>query len=357
SATDTQVYSIDTVLPVPTLTIDDITADNILNATEAGTTIAVTGTVGGDFNTGDTVTLTVDGTDYTGTVEKGGTYSINVPGSALSADTDTTVDGSVTTTDGSGNSASATDTQLYSVDTASPVPVLSIDDITTDNVLNAAESGTTIPVTGTVGGDFNTGDTVTLIVDGTDYTGTVEKGGTYSINVPGSALSADTDVTVDGSITTTDASGNTAIATDTQLYIVDTVLPVPSISIDDITADNILNAAESVTAIPVTGTVGGDFNTGDTVTLTLDGTDYTGTVEKGGTYSINVPGSALSADTDVTVDGSVTTTDGSGNSASATDTQVYSIDTVLPVPTLTIDDITADNILNATEAGTTIAVT
>ncbi|WP_405415208.1 beta strand repeat-containing protein [Maribacter sp. Asnod1-A12] len=415
----------DATLPVPVLEIDDITADNILNAAEAGADVAVTGTVSGDFNDGDTVTLTVDGTDYTGTVDALGAYSIDIPGSKLAADADTTVDGSVTTTDTAGNSASATDTQVYSVNTtapaivintvagddiinateddspvtisgtttnvedgqiaivvlngttyspvvtagvwtfditaleaqaldptetitadvsdlggnpatqatrdiqydaALPVPILDIDDITADNILNAAEAGADVAVTGTVSGDFNDGDTVTLTVDGTDYTGTVDALGAYSIDVPGSKLAADADTTVDGSVTTTDTAGNSASATDTQLYSLDTTLPVPILEIDDITADNILNAAEAGADVAVTGTVSGDFNDGDTVTLTVDGTDYTGTVDALGAYSIDVPGSKLAADADTTVDGSVTTTDTAGNSASATDTQLYSLD-------------------------------
>ncbi|RZQ51157.1 hypothetical protein C1E23_21095, partial [Pseudoalteromonas phenolica] len=105
------------------------------------------------------------------------------------------------------------------------------------------------------------------------------------------------------------------------------------------TADNVLNAAEAGGTVAVTGQVGGDFNTGDTVTLTINGNTYTGTVNATGNYSIDVPGSDLAADPDVTVDASVTTTDGAGNSASATDTQVYSVDTTLPVPTITVDDI------------------
>jgi hypothetical protein len=40
-----------------------------INAAEAGATIAITGTVGGEFNTGDTVTITVNGNDYFGTVD------------------------------------------------------------------------------------------------------------------------------------------------------------------------------------------------------------------------------------------------------------------------------------------------
>uniref|UniRef100_UPI0026209B2B Ig-like domain-containing protein n=1 Tax=uncultured Maribacter sp. TaxID=431308 RepID=UPI0026209B2B len=105
----------DATLPVPVLEIDDITADNILNAAETGADVAVTGTVSGDFNTGDTVTLTVDGTDYTGTVDALGAYSIDVPGSKLAADADTTVDGSVTTTDTVGNISEVSETKNYSI--------------------------------------------------------------------------------------------------------------------------------------------------------------------------------------------------------------------------------------------------
>ncbi|WBX78511.1 gliding motility-associated C-terminal domain-containing protein [Tenacibaculum ovolyticum] len=357
SATDTQVYSVDADLPSPTISVDDITADSVLNAAEAGTTIAVTGTVGGDFNAGDTVTLIVNGNTYTGTVDALGNYSINVPGSDLAADPDTTVDASITTTDVAGNSASVAVTQLYSVDTDLPSPTISIDNITTDNILNAAEAGTTISVTGKVGGDFSAGDTVTLIVNGNTFTGIVDASGNYSIDVPGSDLAADPDVTVDASITTTDTAGNSASATATQIYSVNTGLLVPTISVDDITVDNILNAAEAGTTIAITGKVGGDFNAGDTVTLIVNGNTFTGTVDASGNYSIDVPGSDLAADPDVTVDASITTTDTAGNSASATAIQLYSVDTDLPAPTISVNNITEDNILNAAEEGAIIAVT
>ncbi|MEP4881522.1 beta strand repeat-containing protein, partial [Maribacter dokdonensis] len=343
-----------TTLPVPVLVIDAITADNILNATEAAADVAVTGNVTGDFNNGDTVTLTVDGTDYTGTVDASGNYSIDVPGSKLAADPDTTVDGSVTTTDTAGNSATATDTQVYSVDTVAPAITLNIDDITADNILNATEAAADVAVTGNVTGDFNNGDTVTLTVDGTDYTGIVDAAGDYSIDVPGSKLAADPDTTVDGSVTTTDTAGNSATASDTQAYSVDTVAPTITLNIDDITADNILNATEVAADVTVTGTVSGDFNTGDTVTITVDGTDYTGIVDAAGDYSIDVPGSKLAADPDTTVDGSVTTTDTAGNSATATDTQVYSVDTTSPA--IAINVVAVDDIINATEDDSPVTI-
>ena len=63
----------------------------MINAAEAGGNIAITGTVGGDAQVGDTVTLTVNGANYTGAVAVGGTFSINVPGAQLVADADYTI--------------------------------------------------------------------------------------------------------------------------------------------------------------------------------------------------------------------------------------------------------------------------
>ena len=155
------VQVVDTLAPVASITLDAITADNVVNAAEAGGTVAVTGTVGGDVRVGDDVqvgddveadiiTLTVNGVAYTGT-STGGVFSIDVAGSDLAADTN--VHASVTTTDAAGNATTATDDQAYTVDTVAPVASITLDAITADNIVNAAEAGGTVAVTGTVGGD------------------------------------------------------------------------------------------------------------------------------------------------------------------------------------------------------------
>ncbi|MBK7415828.1 MAG: Ig-like domain-containing protein [Dechloromonas sp.] len=85
----TDTVGIDTKPPAPTITLDaNITADDIISVAEAGQTIPVTGVVGGDAKVGDTVTLTVNGKDFTGLVQPGKTFSINVPGADLAADPD-----------------------------------------------------------------------------------------------------------------------------------------------------------------------------------------------------------------------------------------------------------------------------
>ncbi|MGY3892258.1 Ig-like domain-containing protein, partial [Aeromonas mytilicola] len=93
----------------------DITADDVINATEAGQQIPVSGTVSGEFKAGDTVTLTVNNVEYSGKVAADGRFTILVAGSDLAADGDKTIDASVTSTDAAGNSATATDSEGYGV--------------------------------------------------------------------------------------------------------------------------------------------------------------------------------------------------------------------------------------------------
>ena len=69
------------------ITVDDITADDIVNAAEAGGNINVTGAVGGDATVGDAISFDVNGTTYSGTVLAGNVYSVSVAGSDLAVDT------------------------------------------------------------------------------------------------------------------------------------------------------------------------------------------------------------------------------------------------------------------------------
>jgi T1SS-143 domain-containing protein len=330
TATSDHAYSVDTSATA-SISIDSITADNIINASEAAGNVSVTGAVGGDVKAGDTVTLTVNGHDYTGAVQQGGTYAINVAGSDLAADNN--VHASVTTTDAAGNTATATNDHAYSVDTSATASI-SIDSITADNIINASEAAGNVSVTGTVGGDVKAGDTVTLTVNGHDYTGTVQNNGTtFSISVAGSDLAADTKV--HASVTATDSAGNTATATNDHTYSVDTSATA-GITIDSITSDNILTAAEAAGNVNVTGTVSGDAKPGDTVTLTVNGQTYTGQVAANDTYSISVKGSDLAAVS--SVHASVTATDGAGNTFTAQADHAYDNAPTAPAATTAVSE-------------------
>ncbi|MDO3659239.1 Ig-like domain-containing protein, partial [Acinetobacter genomosp. 15BJ] len=179
--TDTAVLTIDTVPPDTsgtTLSIDPVTADNVINAAESTGNVTLTGTLTGvPADAASTVvTVVVNGVTYTATVNSAnGTWSVSVPGSGLLADSDKTIDANVKFTDAAGNSSNITDTQLYGVDITPPNPAtaaLNIDAVTADNVINATEGAGSVTVTGTLTGvpaDAAT-TVVTLVINGVTYT-------------------------------------------------------------------------------------------------------------------------------------------------------------------------------------------
>ncbi|MFJ5341194.1 Ig-like domain-containing protein, partial [Pectobacterium sp. CHL-2024] len=354
TANTSQTYGVDTVAPVASISIDNVTSDNVINATESGQTIAVTGKVGNEVKAGDAVTVQVGNETYQTTVNADGkTWSVNVPGAVLAANGD--VSASVTTRDTAGNATTANTSHTYGVDTVAPVASISIDDVTSDNVINATESDQTIAVTGQVGNDVKAGDAVTVKVGTETYQTTVNADGkTWSVNVPGSVLAANGDISA--SVTTRDTAGNVTTANTSHAYGVDTVAPVASISIDNVTPDNVINATESGQTIAVTGQVGNEVKAGDAVTVKVGTETYQTTVNTDGkTWSVNVPGSVLAANGDISA--SVTTRDPAGNVTTANTSHAYGVDTVAPVASISIDNVTSDNVINATESGQTIAVT
>ena len=119
-------------------------------------TVAITGSVGGDAAQENTVSFTINGTAYSGTVDSSSNFSIDVAGSDLAADT--SFDATVTGTDNAGNSFSASITSTHSVDT-SAAATISSDNITADDIINATGTAGTVAVTGSVGGDAAQGDT------------------------------------------------------------------------------------------------------------------------------------------------------------------------------------------------------
>ncbi|MBN3265835.1 Ig-like domain-containing protein, partial [Pectobacterium brasiliense] len=354
TANTSHTYGVDTIAPVASISIDNVTSDNVINAAESGQTIVVTGKVDNDVNAGDAVTVKVGTETYQTTVNNDGrTWSVNVPGSVLAANGD--VSASVTTRDTAGNATTANTNHAYGVDTVAPVASISIDNVTSDNVINASESGQTIAVTGQVGNDVNAGDAVTVKVGTETYQTTVNADGkTWSVNVPGSVLAANGDVSA--TVTTRDTAGNVTTANTNHTYGVDTVAPIASISIDDVTSDNVINATESGQTIAVTGKVDNDVKAGDAVTVKIGIETYQTTVNTDGkTWSVNVPGSVLAANGDISA--TVTTRDTAGNITTANTSHTYGVDTVAPVASISIDDVTSDNVINAVESGQTIAVT
>ncbi|MFP1900381.1 Ig-like domain-containing protein, partial [Lonsdalea quercina] len=157
---------------------------------------------------------------------------------------------------------------------------------------------------------------------------------------------------------TTDGAGNATTAGADHSYAVDTAAPEASITIDDVTGDNTVNIAEAGQPQAITGRVGNDVQVGDTVTVTIGDQAYQTTVtasDNGNVWSVSVPGDVLAGNSQIHAE--VTTTDGAGNATTAGADHSYAVDTAAPEASITIDDVTADNTVNISEAGQPQAIT
>src|SRR5690606_25349593 len=118
------------------------------------------------------------------------------------------------------------------------------------------------------------GTTITVTLNGINYTAITDGSGNWSVTVPASAVSAlgEAQYTVTASVT--DSAGNGASASHDLL--VDSALP--QVTLNAIATDDIINAAEVAAGQAVSGKVSGAVS-GDTVTVTLGGKTYTATVQ------------------------------------------------------------------------------
>jgi len=344
-----KVYHVD-----PELSLNDIAVDNVINVAESDPAglVTITGVTSGTAAPGDTVTVTVRGQVFTTTVLDDLTFSVDVPGNLLAPTQG--VEGMVGFVDAevedqSGNFAYAT--VEYFIDTAAPEPTITLDPIVADDgVVNQAESQGTVTITGTVdepNGENLAGDLVTLTINGNDYTGYVRPDGhSFSVNVPGAALAPVLGVegvtgSIDARIDSHDRAGNPGFAEDLGVtYSIDTLAPSPTITVDDVTLDNIVNIAEAGGEVMVTGTViGGSI--GDAVYVTVNGVDFSGSVRADGSFSINVPGSSLLADYQVDGIGNLhartVSFDAAGNLGQGDIDTVYDVDNTAPTATITFD--------------------
>src|SRR5690606_33281308 len=137
-------------------------------------------------------------------VAEDGTWTIAVAGANLAAAD--SLDVSITTTDAAGNSRSEERRVGKAGDVGEPELAIAVDSITADNVINAAEAGENVDVTGMVTGEFHAAGATSVTVNGVGSAGPVADDGTWTIAVAGANLAAAD--SLDVSVTTTDAAGN-----------------------------------------------------------------------------------------------------------------------------------------------------
>jgi CSLREA domain-containing protein len=270
--------SVDTTAPnAPTVSIaEDTDNDGLISGRESSNQVDVTIKLPTETLAGDTLTIT--SSDPTAPTQTVNLTDNHITAGVVLVDYDAPAhDGTITVsaviTDAAGNT-SAAGSDSATLDLSAAASITLDTDITPDNIINAAEAGAIIAITGTTAGDVAEVDTVTLTVNNTLYTGLVTDDGSFSIDVAGSDLAADGDTKIDASVTTTDAAGNTATATDTAAY------SVSNMNIKVTTIADIVDANDGVISLREAVTLA-NINGGQT-TIELDTGIYGLTADHGG---------------------------------------------------------------------------
>ncbi len=223
----------------------------------------------------------------------------------------------VSVTDRAGN----TGTQALSITVNTAAPVIGINTIAGDDVINASEKGADVQITGTSDQPASTAITVTL--NGHNYTTTTDASGNWSVTVPASAVATLGQANYTVTAVVTSAIGNSTTAS--HHLQVDSALP--GVSINLVASDDVINATEAGSVQTISGQVTGAA-VGDTVTVMLGGNTYTTTVQPGLSWSVGVPAADIQAlgNGELTVNASVTNENGNTGSG----TRDITIDANLP---------------------------
>lgn len=197
-----------------------------------------------------------------------------------------------------------------------------------DNIINASEQAAGFTLSG-ASSHLAQGTELTVTLNDKTYTATVGANGTWRVQVP----TADAQALGEGNqvvlVSGKDATGNTV--TGAQRLTVDT--QPPTLTINAIAQDNIINATEHNVALVLSGT--SNAETGQIVTLTLNGTVHTATVGHNGGWQVTLPASDVQALADGRYTLNASVSDRAGNMTS--DSANFTVDT--HVPTISVNTV------------------
>ncbi|WP_407323022.1 Ig-like domain-containing protein [Acinetobacter baumannii] len=311
---------------------EDLNGDGILNADELGTDGSFNAQVALGPDALDGTVVNVNGVNYTVT-------AADLANGYITAAIPVTGEGPVAihaeAVDAQGNVDVADADVTVTVDTlpADLIGAITIpEDLNGDGILNADELGTDGSFNAQVALGPDALDGTVVNVNGVNYTVTAADLANGFITATLAATAADP---VTGQIVihaeAVDAQGNVDVADADVTVTLDVTPPditTTVLAIDPVTADNILDATEAGGSVTLTGTLTNiptdAVTTG--VVVTVNGVDYTATVDAvAGTWTVDVLGSGLAADSDLTVDATATFTDFAGNASTLQDTQTYTL--------------------------------
>ncbi|EFC5493790.1 Ig-like domain-containing protein, partial [Escherichia coli] len=318
---------------LPGLRVDTVAGDDVVNIIEHAQAQVITGSSSG-FAAGTALTVVINNQTYAATVLANGSWSVGVP----ATDVSNWPAGTLNITVSGANSAGTQTSITHPLTVDLTAVAISMNSITSDDAINAAEKGAALTLSGSTSG-VEAGQTVTVTFGGKTYTTTVAANGSWSTTVPAADLAALRDGDASAQVRVTNVNGNSATAT--HEYSVDSA--APTVTINTIASDNIINASEAAAGVTVSGT--STAQTGQTLTVTLNGTNYQTTVQTDGSWSLTLPASDLTALANNGYTLTATVSDLAGNLGSAS--KGVTVDTTAPV--ISFNTVAGDDVINNVE--------
>ncbi|WP_420415446.1 cadherin domain-containing protein [Roseibium sp.] len=327
-------------------TTDTDASDNtIAEDASEGTAVGITASATDDDVT-DTVSYSVD--DGRFTVDADGTVRV-AAGAAFDAETEGSIDITVTSTSTDGTTSQETFTVAVSDVNESDISATTDTDASDNTIAEDASEGTAVGITASATDDDVT-DTVSYSVD--DGRFTVDADGTVRV-AAGAAFDAETEGSIDITVTSTSTDGTTSQETFTVAVSDVNEADVSATTDTDASDNTIAEDASEGAAVGITASATDDDAT-DTVSYTVD--DGRFTVDADGTVRV-AAGAAFDAETEGSIDITVTSTSTDGTTSQETFTVAVSDVDEFDVGAITDTDATANTIAEDASAGTTVGVT
>ncbi len=333
---------------LPGIRFNTVAGDDIINAAELNQSLWVSGT-SEHIAKGTKFTLTLmDGDSEIFSsddvmIGNDGRWIIEIPAQYVGSMND----GTVTLTASGANISGNTISVSHDVDVVTAGPAIAIDAFSNDNIINASEAATEQVLSGTSVGTA-AGNPVVVYVGGQRLDTTIKADGTWEVTVTNAMFAAIKDGSVAVEASVTNSQENSASASGT--FVLDTA--PPTLSVNPLTADNVINASEAKVEQILSGYT--NAGEGQEVTVVVGGVTLQPLpiVNADGTWQVSVPASVFDAINSGSVSFAVSVNDVAGNST--TQNSVVNVDTV--IPQVTVNPLTGDNIINATEKGQALVI-
>lgn len=281
---------VDTQPPAALRPYEPIAADGVIANWEAQNPVHLRGQAVGEA--GSTVTLTFNDQSWHSTVNQWGYWNASMPAEVLKGLPDGNHTLTLTITDKAGNSTDTkVDFGLYA--DRSIKPTLTVDTISKDDAVNIEESVYGVEISGS-GTHLAAGGRVTLTLGSLTTTALVDSDGKWTGNFNESDLKALQDGVYTLQVSAKDPNGNTATETH-QLTLITHLSSLPQISFDKVTADDVINLAETQQDLLLSGTLSTVMPGHRLVITGANEKDYAATVGEDGHWQVVIPAADVHA--------------------------------------------------------------